>query len=273
MSQITKKSKLPEISLKVGILIGMLLQFFGCTMREAGCLDPNAGNFDLEADKSCDDCCTYPLISLTLTQKWDTTNFRITDTFYDLNQQPFLIHDLRYFLTAWSWTSGTGQVYRVDSVETLCNESPFVFYPDILVIEPQRFSYPIGIIRTAPEIDSISFMLGHAQDLSCLDPENPVTPDAVTSASPLWNPDDAMLHAIRLIVDRNLADTLVDTFYLDVNQTFNIPFPYIMKKGENTSLPVTVNYAEWFRDADVHELTSWLESIMNGLEGSFSQTP
>ena len=264
---------LPDRSLWLAGILCMLLHVCSCTMREPGCLDPNANNFDLDADRSCDDCCTYPVVSLVLTQKWDTLNFDITDTFFDRNDKPFLIHDLRYFLTAWSWQAASGQTYRVDSIETICISAPFIFYPDIVIIEPQRFSYTLGIIRTNPIIDSIDFMLGLAEDLSCLDPDNTLTPKAVTSDSPLWNPGDSMLHSIRLILNRNPVDSLLDTLYLDLHQTFELPFPYTIQKGKNTSLPLTVNYEPWFREADVDDVGSWLLSIANGLQGSIYQTP
>ena len=43
---------------------------WGCSSKEEGCLDYRARNFDLDADKGCADCCTYPSLYVDLNHYW-----------------------------------------------------------------------------------------------------------------------------------------------------------------------------------------------------------
>ena len=128
------------------ILIGSL----GCNTRIEGCLDINADNFDFEAELACKECCTYPFMNLSLTQQWDETNFSNTDTFYDIHDQPYIIHDLKYFLSSWSWQDLEDIVYTIDSLSAACNEGILTYTPDILMGDTRQFSYTLGTIQECP---------------------------------------------------------------------------------------------------------------------------
>ena len=43
----------------------------GCYEDQTGCIDPDAANYDLQADLGCLDCCTYPAYSLRITPRWE----------------------------------------------------------------------------------------------------------------------------------------------------------------------------------------------------------
>ena len=46
----------------------------GCYEERSGCLDPDAADYDLQADVACPDCCTYPELSVRVSSAWgDTT--------------------------------------------------------------------------------------------------------------------------------------------------------------------------------------------------------
>jgi hypothetical protein len=245
---------------------------WGCNTRDAGCLNPDANNFDLNAERDCDGCCTFPALSLTLSQKWDTRNFLTTDTFFDLNQQPYQIVDIQYFLSSWTWKSVDDNVFTVDSTTADCAGQDLKYTPDINLIEPRLFVYPLGTFRIAPQMDTVTFHLGLVEDFSCLDDTLSTTPAILTPASPLWNPATQALSSIRLIVNRNIMDTIFDTVFIDLHHPFTVPYSYEFKRGANYSFSLTVNYALWFQQVRIEDLNSFPSSIAQGLEGSFSRT-
>ena len=245
---------------------------WGCNTRIQGCLDLNATNFDLTAEKACDDCCTYPTVTITLSQKWGDNNFSTDNTFFDSHGNAYKIIDLQYFLSSFAWESSLNEVYTVDSSTANCPEEMFNYTNDITVIRPTSFVYTLGSSRTATEIDSLGFHIGLVEDFSCLDDSLSSTPDILTSSSPLWNPATGMLSTIRLIVNLLPSDTIVDTLFIDVHQAEKIAYRGALNQGENFSFLLTVNYAPWFSTVDIGDLNTFSTSIANGLPGSIRKT-
>jgi hypothetical protein len=246
---------------------------FGCNTRIEGCLDVNAENFDLNGERPCNDCCTYPSIQLSLSQKWDDVNFNNDSTFYDTQSQPYFITDLRYYLTTWSWLDNEGNTFTVDSVEGDCSGSTLTYTPDILIIDTRQFLYTLGTIRVAPHIISLNGFLGLTEDYSCLDETDPQTPSAVTDQSPLWNTQIGKLETIRLIVQRDTAIELLDTIFTDYQLENILDYDFQLEKGKDTQLTLSVNYAQWFRDVNVADLSSFETSMRNNISGSIIRTP
>lgn len=253
--------------------IAMLLVLSSCNTRIEGCLQVNAENFDLNAEKACDGCCTYPSVSLSLSQKWNDRNFANTDTLYDIHGQAYRIQDLRYYLTSWSWKDTDGAVYTVDSVEADCGDTKLTYTPDILVVDTRQFSYTLGTIRQSPEIQAVFSTLGLTEDFSCLDWNATDTPDALTDASPLWNPATQRLETIRLVLQKDIDLDVFDTLFIHTQLPTTIAYSAQWSPGIDTQLKLSVNYGLWFKDADLQESLSFETSINTNFEGSISQTP
>ena len=251
----------------------LIMMSAGCNTRIEGCLDVNAENFDLNGERPCKDCCTYPIMQLSLTQKWDEANFSNADTLYDNQGQPYHITDLRYFLTTWSWKDDEGNTFTVDSVEGDCNGSTLTYTPDILIIDTRQFLYTLGTIRVAPHILTLHASLGLTEDYSCLDETDPQTPSAVTDQSPLWNTQTGKLETIRLIVQRDTSIESLDTIYIDYQLENTLDYNFQLEKGKDTPLTLSVNYAQWFKDVNVDVLSSFETSLRNNIAGSITRTP
>jgi len=272
LSQNIRRKIRPE---QIVILLTMLcfvLVEWACNTRIEGCLDPNASNFDFTAEQDCDGCCTYPFMTFTLSQKWNNENFSTADTLYDLNQNPYKIVDIRYFLSSWTWKGVDNAAYTVDSTEADCAGHKLRYTKDINAIESRIFIYLLGNYRQAPVIDSVNFHMGLVEDFECLDDTLSSTPDILTPASPLWNPHTEDLSTMRLVVNRNIVDSVFDTVFIDLHQLFSVSYPHILARGADYSFLLTVNYAMWFEQVDISDLNSFSSSITQGLEGSITRT-
>jgi hypothetical protein len=80
------------------LLVSLTILLSSCYEDVEGCLDVNASNYNLEADRDCpDNCCNYPTLRLSTNHLYGGATLR-TDTFYrDANDQPFRITRLRYY--------------------------------------------------------------------------------------------------------------------------------------------------------------------------------
>ena len=268
-----RKITLPDFSGWLLICIVLVIAFSACNTRIEGCLDVNAENFDLNGERDCDGCCTYPSMQLSLTQKWNDDNFANADTLFDSQSQPYRITDLKYFLTTWSWRDGEGNQFTVDTVVGDCNGTPFKFTPDILVIDTRQFLYTLGTMRLAPHLASVNATLGLTVDYSCLDEADENTPPSVTDQSPLWNSQSGKLETIRLILQRDITMEAYDTLYIDYSLGNTIGYDLELEKGIDTPLELSVNYAQWFKDINVSDLSSFETSLRNNIPGSIIRTP
>jgi hypothetical protein len=273
LSKIIRKISLPEHFIWVAAALLIVFTGYGCNTKIEGCLEANAENFDLNAERPCSGCCTYPSMNLSLSQKWNDRNFTNADTLYDVHSQPYKIIDLKYFLSSWVWLDSEGGHYTVDSVEAGCNESTISFTTDNLIMDTKQFVYTLGSIRKSPAVDSLHFTLGLYQDFSCLDENDTDTPSSLTDQSPLWNPSTATLETIRLIVQRDLENEVNDTLYIHTLQDVRLGYTLQMKPGIDVQLNLSVNYAQWFQDADRSDLSSFSSSITTNFANSIVRTP
>ncbi|MEO5905468.1 MAG: hypothetical protein ABIQ11_01990 [Saprospiraceae bacterium] len=273
MYPIIKNSCRPEIITAFSLVLLCCIFFSsGCLTREEGCLDLAAVNFDFDADRACNECCTYPIMTMTLSQRWDSLNFNPSDTLADRNGLPYKIADLNYFLTSWSWKDAQEEVYTVDSAVLICPQELVDYTPDILIIDPQQFVYNLGMIRESPEIESIRFEFGLLPELECADETLSSTPAALSGSSPLWNPATSSLSTLRLVFQRDLNSAHLDTLYMFDRLSQQLAYDLDFIPGRDPALKLTVNYAKWFKDVDVNDPSSFTASILANVNESIFPT-
>lgn len=267
----TRKDKRFDMWIRFIAGIGALSMIFACTTREQGCLDIYASNFELSAEKECDDCCLYPALNVSLSQLWGDVNLDVMEPVVDMDGDSFMIVDLKYFLSSWVLYGVNDDQYTVDSVLLSCTP-PVVYNPDIIVADVRQFNYQLGIIRTAPDIDSLCVSLGLETSYPCILPDTTNAFVELTTRSPLWDPSVNALRTMRLVVQRDLQSLSLDTIYIDHMAREAFALPLTFERGKNTSLKVTVNYQQWFSGADAQDVNSFGPAIIAGFPGSIYAT-
>jgi len=255
------------------LLVAYLVVMTGCYTRVEGCLDIAASNFDFNADKPCSDCCTYPTITVSLSQKWNDRNFSTNDTLLDLNGKPYHIKDLDYYLSSWSWSGSDGKQYTVDSAEISCENGILQYTPDILQVDSKQFTYKLGTIRQSPAIDSVQFKLGLHSSLECVDETSSDIPPSLSDESPLWDPHSSSRAALRIVLQRDTTIEFFDTLFIHGSFDQQVAYDLDFTTGIPVTLNLSVNYAAWFSNVDITLLGSFEESIRLGVPGSFFKTP
>lgn len=255
------------------LIVGNILFFQSCNTRIEGCLDINAKNFDLDAEKACDDCCEYPPILLSVSPKWNDKNFTTLDTFFDINGASYKIIDLKYILSSFSWNGTEGIVYSIDSAEIDCGPNTTTYTPDIILINPGKVDYILDSIRLFPSISSFKMKLGWSPHLECVDETSENVPVLFSDESAVWDSAQNARAAVRIILQRDISMEVFDTLFVHTCQEILIQYDLALQPGMDTRLKVSVNYAQWFMDALVHDLTSFSPSIEGNIEGSFTPIP
>jgi hypothetical protein len=248
---------------------GFLFIHEGCTSRVEGCLDVAAANFDFSADRSCEDCCTYPLLSISLSQKWGARNFSTADSIFDKNGKVYRIRDLKYFLSSWSWRGSDQHNYTIDSAMISCNGGFLMYTPDIILVDSRQFQYTLGTIRQSPVIDSVHLKLGLLPALDCIDGTSTGIPSVFSTASALWDKQTASRASVRLVLQKDTSMQTFDTIFIHTLLDIDLGYDLNMEAGKQTTLVLTVDYAKWFSDADIMLPNSFQASIETGVKDSF----
>ena len=84
--------------LRTLLICGLLAALSSCYEQRSGCLDPDASNYDLQADEACADCCTFPELSVRVTTFWEDEALVIGDTYVDGAGNDFQFVRFRYYL-------------------------------------------------------------------------------------------------------------------------------------------------------------------------------
>ena len=269
---IKRNCRLPVLNLYLVILGAGYCLLNGCIIREEGCLDFAASNFDLQAEKACPSCCEYPVLSLFLNQKWNDKAFNTDSVYTDHAGNPFRIHDMRYLLSSFVWSGGEG-AFSAEPAEIDCGNSTVSYSPDLLLIEPKKFLYPIDSTRSHPVISEVQFKTGWNPELSCVDANRTDIPALFTDQSILWDPALSSRAAVFLVVERDTSLDILDTFYIHTCIAHELGYEGEFVPGTNTQFEITVNYASWFQDVLVAEPASFMVSILENIPGSFTRTP
>lgn len=249
------------------LLLPLLLMVFlsGCYEPKDGCLDVNATNFDLDADRPCpDNCCEYPELRLSLQHKWvypaAAYTLNLGDTLYpDAGGHLFRLDKIAFLLSGFRLTFSDGSILQVsDSLEidkfaADLSREPAVIKDDILLVKPPGSAgLVVGNFRNSGVIQSISFTIGLE------DPANSADPSSAPNSHPLQDTAQFIepglgYYANKISLFRTAEST--DTIPLALNMPVTgsrtgVSLPvtdhFILQPGFNLRITLQVDYSRWF---------------------------
>jgi hypothetical protein len=149
--------------------LSFLLVLYSCSEPKDGCLDEQALNFEVTADRNC--CCEYPGLMIDLDFRWDTLDFQLNQTFV-IGADSVRFTALEGFLSDFALQSSTHQgAYRVE--ELLVIDSPSIsIIDDVIRFMPGESATSTGtFIHPGIQFDSLSFSFGLPAHLESASPE------------------------------------------------------------------------------------------------------
>lgn len=180
------KKQLLHIALSI-----LLLSFFlACYEHQEGCQDVNSLDYDVNADKSCEDCCSYPDLLLKVDHVFDGELFDTT-IFFELNNHSYKIASLNFFLSNFSLhnTNAQEEVHIEESISvkkqgTTAYES--LYFPVAKVNLGRTEDYVLGTFKYADTYDKIGFDFGISEEV------NHAEMDMIISQNALYQNQDSM---------------------------------------------------------------------------------
>lgn len=275
-------------------LLGLLLIgcFSACYEPVEGCLDPNALNFGLDADRDCDGCCSYPSLSIRIQHRWTDadTSFTLSynsDAYRDAAGNPFLIDRITYYLQNFTLVTDAGA--RVPTTDTvlvsLLNdngvyEDRYLTDDYLLINGSVSSALEVGTMAENGNFTQLQFELG-VDDLM-----DRVLPGSLPTNHPLslldttmYDLDNGRYLSNRLDLARDNSQSAADLLLaygaerMTVPIAVDIPGGFPLPAGFNMVVTLQVNYAEWFQgvnNIDSAPESELLSQIVASLPNSFT---
>lgn len=148
-------------------LIPIILLVNACVDSTDGCIDPFASNYDLSADRECDDdCCTYPTFTLSTQYLYGEENVD-SSIYYNVSADSyFKLRSFYLTLSDFELTGDAGNYTLITDVED--DE----ISDDLIGIKFRTSSNSPGSIAIEDSIRSIDFKIGIPDEL-----DNPGDPN------------------------------------------------------------------------------------------------
>lgn len=248
----SKKNKFYPLA----ILFGFIL-LTSCYENQTGCLDIESSNYDVTADDACDDCCTYPTLSILISHQYGENAYSRTDTITNDLGAELVLEDIQTFISDLNVHSVLDSYQVSDTISVLLDGSNQTVKDDIILVRPSTFRYTVGTFREADTYKSITTRLG--------------LPNEVNNAATITVPDDHPIIAagdslyiddqnqyvtnymlLRQVGVHDVADTLA---IIAPSYTYNSIVDVTQNRGSNASLSIIMDYLNIINGLDYNTMT------------------
>lgn len=253
-----------------------LLIFSACKEPIEGCQDVAAENYSVAADNPCEDCCTYPTISLEISHRFqDSLRFSYDSIYYFEGNTPSRFEQVIFYCANFKLIGENDTLEVVDTMTfDIIGAGTELFKDDFVLIERNLGSqYTVGEIREAGTFTKISFDVGLRDNAEIINAETVAEDHPLyLTEDTLWTyPNGYVFNHIMMIPDTNTIDG--DTLILDIKgqtrlQTIELDYELSIDRGFSATIPLKIDYYQWFMGINFATMNS--EDIMTEI---VNQTP
>ncbi|MBK8622810.1 MAG: hypothetical protein IPN79_13895 [Saprospiraceae bacterium] len=237
-----------------------------CYERKEGCLDPVSSNFDPTADDYCADCCTNPMLQLSIKHQVNGKFYSAADTLYNQSGQSYKILDFAYYLSNIKVSDQQG--IPVEGINRVSFESNGVESDRedlFLLVRPTNFDFNVNEIRQSGTFSTLSLTVGLDEEARNTDIWNVVDNHILSDSLFLKNEEGEKLWGrIQVAKGVNFSDTATYAFTMDDVDDFLLFSSEIkVSKGFNIKYTLVAEYTEWFRFVDLNLPDKLIKSALH----------
>lgn len=230
----------------------LAMVWLGCNPREEGCLDPEAVTFNLDAERPCDDCCEYPELFVNVIYNWGTESFKLGVPYYRTAGDSLVFVRASVLLSGFGLIEENADTLRVlDRLELNCGDQGLISIPDdVITVDRLRFDYPVGMLKTSPNINEVFWYAGFPETYQCYDPEE-IESGHPLSESGHYDPESGKALVAELIYSRDSLMT-TDTLLLDFEAIFfREDVDKMLHFAKNDTVPFELDYYTLFDNVNL----------------------
>ncbi len=190
-----------------------VLGFSACQKKVEGCLDAEAQNFQVDADRSCDSCCVYPKLQLDVAPASPFDSLR-----KDARGVPFRLRALTFYLSGIELLRADGSVFRVqDSVRmrVFPDSSSQFLRRDFALVKHSQFNFQVGSVVAKGEFSGLRFLVGLDDAQNRAIPKLAATGSALAlQTEKMWATPDSGYFFFKLVLKKDTAAAAAESAIL-----------------------------------------------------------
>lgn len=257
------------------LVICTLIFLFSCNTKQGGCLDLEAMNFDVTAEKDDPGSCVYPDLLLNVAYKWGDTTFATGVVYTNNLGQHFIVERFHFLfsqfvinrtdadtlaineMTEWYVGNGSGGAY-------------FDVTDDFVFVDRSRFLFTLGTISESGFATTYNFWSGVPPSLTPTNLDSIPAESNIQDARALYEPARELFANARFIMYPDTAVDVLDTFVVYTEPIF---FTHMLQKtliqGFDDTLNIGLDLEVMFGDANLKASPEMIvEHLANQLESA-----
>ena len=258
----------PTSSLRPAWLsLALLMSLIACNQPEEGCLDIQAANYNVEADRPCAGCCTYPTFRVDLLHKvirGDTEENLLFDSlaYTDGGGQRFGLLSLKFYLSRLRLVRSGGEA--IPSFDTIGLRFPqmpgdtlvFPVEDNFALADPANFRQRVmGAFRAQGQMEEIRFLWGLPDTANAADPAYVPEGHPLSDEEMYINGEEghifSRLEVFTLTSPTDTVRTLLEISGEDKLRQLAFPASFYLDPGFSPVMVFRINYADWFAAIDL----------------------
>ncbi len=257
----------------IALLLCLICFCTACSVEE-GCTDPQARNYNPEADRYC--CCEYYNLRLKINHSADTSSFAYLTSYADAQGNTYEVRSVSILVSQIQLMDSLGQYFGIsDSINIPLITGGVIWLPDdFSIIRPGTFINEIGSFIHLGAYRKIRFLVGLDETASKARAADIVNTQQVLSAGHSaghYNSSSNTYRFLRWEISRPVS---TDPFRYDLSDTvwIELDYPIGVVDGIDTEIPIRVDYSRFFQGvsfADDDSLTI-VQKIKNNTRDAFS---
>lgn len=271
-------------------LLALLALVPACYEPAPGCLDVEAVNYNLEADKNDSEECIYPEVRLSVQHRYskDDTLYRFglaDSVYFDALGNPFRLNNVRFYISNFHLIYANGQEKEVEETIDILTPQPDgtdavqAIEDNFSLISPRvAQNYTIGTLKQSGAIQEVRFAVG-VEGLA-----NTARPESFPAGHPLSLRDSSLYFSqdsgyvfgyIELFRDTTAADTIPEVLRIGTApylREVRLPVEFEKSRGFHLLLALQVDYSRWFGGINARQDSpgQLAEKIVANLAQSFA---
>lgn len=231
---------------------------FSCYQNQEGCLDVYASNYSLIADDACEDCCTYPSLSLNIRTRKGDTFFKAGDTLSDIRGKSYRLLSMSYLLSDIVLEAPDSLVH-VRNMVTLVSDTSVV--DDSTPINPSLLSFTIGNIRYEGSIPNIRYRQGAAPRF--MEIGYPST-HRMEMFKDTFLRDGSYFSAMATIARGSEYQDTIRIYGKNHDKSKTLALDTMSTRGKNLTLKMNIDIEKSLKDIDIYKASSY--EVLNELD-------
>lgn len=265
---------------------GLMLLLASCESPTRGCLDIEATNLDVSADKPCkDDCCTYPDLICNVNQVFDGQSWVQDNLYQNDHGDSFRIKSVAFYLSGFQLSKG-GTDYRITDTVTMkvfgTNPGDTLeekFIDDYVLVKRFPVAQTVGRFKPSGVFDQFQCQLGLEPASNNIVPRYaPLSHPLQKQSDSLWLNQDDKFVWMQIVLNKNTdAAAVPDTLRFTAADFGGVPFKITSTAalehvtGFNFNFILLVDYGQMFSGIDFANTGSavWKSKILANLSTTF----